>query len=283
MIERSQRRNLLAPSTARLKPPAVILALHRLSIEPPSRQRNPPMRAQIAHRKQRPIALAPQQHRNPQQHRHRSLTPAQRIRTQRRIPIPKHHLRRRPAHSQLHQALLHCRRHGLHLCHLRQSTRPPQIRVPQPALSEVEWVSPWRHGLAESPTSHAYTYPNACRNTIPPALHAPHHPPALDRLLRQLHPLHSSTPRRRRLRPRRSSPRDAPPPRLHHPLRQRHPLPREGASPLLVHGRNHAPLPALRRNLTPSPRRRRAHPSRALHPRPRPHPRSLRPPPLPQP
>ena len=131
------------------------------------------------------------------------------------------------------------------------------------------------------PLPPAYTSPNARRNAAPTALHAPLHPPPLDRLLRQLHPLHPASPRRRRLRPRRSRPRDAPPPRLRHPLRQRHPLPREGAAPLLVHGRLHARLPALRIHLAPRPHRRRPHPSLPLRPRPRPAPRSLRPPPLP--
>ena len=105
--------------------------------------------------------------------------------------------------------------------------------------------------------------------------------PPLDRLLRQLHPLHSPAPRRRRLRPRRSRPRDAPPPRLRHPLRQRHPLPRESPAPLLVDGRRHARLATLRRHLAPSPRRRRAHPALAHRPRPRSPRRSLRPPHLP--
>jgi len=122
MIEAGQRRNLFAPPAARLKPPAMILALHRLSIEPTRRQRNPSMRTQIPHRKQRSIALPPHQHRNPQQHRHRRIAALQSLRTQRRIPIPKHHLRRRPATSQLHQALLDRRLHWPHLCHRSQCT-----------------------------------------------------------------------------------------------------------------------------------------------------------------
>ena len=122
MIKRRQRRNLLTPPTARLKPPAVIFALHRLTIEPPSRQRNPPMRTQITHREQRPILFPSQQHRNPQQRRHRRIAALQPLCSQRRIPIPKDHLRRRPTASQLHQALLHRRLHGLHLCHRSQCT-----------------------------------------------------------------------------------------------------------------------------------------------------------------
>src|ERR1700677_3284147 len=126
----------------------------------------------------------------------------------------------------------------------------------------------------------AYTYPNAPRNAPTSALHAAHHPPSLDRLLRQLHPFRPTAPRRRRLRTRRSRPRNAPPPRLHHPLRQRHPLPREGPAPLLVHGRLHARLSTLRRHLPSRPHRSRAHPSLANRPSPPPPHRSLPPPPL---
>jgi hypothetical protein len=91
-----QRRNLPALPTARLEPPPVILASHRLPIEPSSRKRNPPMRTKIPHRKQLPTRLSPHQQRNPQQQRLRRLARSQLPRTQRRIPIPKDQLRRRP-------------------------------------------------------------------------------------------------------------------------------------------------------------------------------------------
>ena len=96
-----QRRNLFTLPTARLKPPPVILASHRLPIEPPSRKRNPPMRTKISHRKQLPTCLPAQQQRNAQQHRLRGLALPQLTSTQRRIPIPKDQLRRRPRN--LHQ------------------------------------------------------------------------------------------------------------------------------------------------------------------------------------
>jgi len=91
-----QRRNLLALPAARLKPPSVILASHRLPIEPPSRQRNPPMRTQITHRKQPAAPFPPQQQRNPKQQHLRRLTLTEVANAQRRIPIPKDQLRRRP-------------------------------------------------------------------------------------------------------------------------------------------------------------------------------------------
>jgi len=91
-----QRRNLLALTTARLKLPPVVLARHCLPIEPPSRQRNSAMRTKIPHRKQLPTRLPSQQKRNPQQQRLRGLSLAQLPSTQRRIPIPKDQLRRRP-------------------------------------------------------------------------------------------------------------------------------------------------------------------------------------------
>jgi len=91
-----QRRNLPALPTARLKPPPVILACHRLPIEPPSRKRDPSMRTKISHRKQLPTRLPPQQQRNPQQQSLRRLAFPQLTGTQRRIPIPKDQLRRRP-------------------------------------------------------------------------------------------------------------------------------------------------------------------------------------------
>ena len=96
-----QRRNLPALSAARLKPPPVILARHRLPIEPPSRKRDPSMRTKISHRKQLPTRLPPQQQRNPQQQRLRRLALSQLPSTQRRVPIPKDQLRRRPRN--LHQ------------------------------------------------------------------------------------------------------------------------------------------------------------------------------------
>ena len=103
-ITRRQRRNLLALPSARLKLPPVILALHRLPIEPPCRKRNPAMRTKIPHRKQSPIPLPPQHQRNPKQQRLRHLPHAQHPNPQSRIPIPKNQLRRRPpTHPELHQ------------------------------------------------------------------------------------------------------------------------------------------------------------------------------------
>ena len=119
--------------------------------------------------------------------------------------------------------------------------------------------------------------------TVPTtALHAPHHPHPVDRLLRQLHPLHAPAARRRRLRPRRSRPRDAAPPRLRHALRQRHPLPRKGPAALLVDGRLHEGLPTPRRHVPRRPRRSRAAATRLHHPRARLARRGLRAPGLPQ-
>jgi hypothetical protein len=90
-----QRRNLHALTAARLKLPPVVLASHRLPIEPPGRQRYSPMRTKIPHRKQLPASLPPQQQRNPQQQRLRRLSLAQLPGAQSRIPIPKDQLRRR--------------------------------------------------------------------------------------------------------------------------------------------------------------------------------------------
>ena len=197
------------------------------------------MRTQIPHRKQPPIALATHQHRNPQQHSNRRIAHAS-----------------TPPHA--------------------TPDTNPQTPSPPEAQPQQAAPAPVPHALdASFPSRKVYPLlhstptlsPNACRNATTSALNAPHHPPPLDRLLRQLHPLHAPTPRRRRQRPRRSSPRDAPPPRLRHPLRQRHPLPREGPTPLLVDGRDHAPLPTLRRNHPASPNRSRAHPTLTLRPR----------------
>ena len=91
-----QRRNLSALPRTRLKPPPMILASHRLPIEPPRRQRNPPMRTKIPHGKQLPIILPAHQQRHPQQHRLRGLFRTQLTHAHRRIPIPKDQLRRRP-------------------------------------------------------------------------------------------------------------------------------------------------------------------------------------------
>ncbi len=70
----SQRRNLPTLPAARLKPPPVILACHRLPIEPSRRKRNPPMRTKITHRKQPSPSLPPQQQRHPKQQRLRCPT-----------------------------------------------------------------------------------------------------------------------------------------------------------------------------------------------------------------
>jgi hypothetical protein len=94
----SQRRNLQALPRTRLKPPPVVLASHRLSIEPPRRQRNPPMRTKIPHRKQPAILLPSHQQRHPQQQSRSRLPRPQLPRPHSRIPIPKDQLRRRPTH-----------------------------------------------------------------------------------------------------------------------------------------------------------------------------------------
>ncbi|MCU1252896.1 MAG: hypothetical protein JWQ49_5925 [Edaphobacter sp.] len=105
-----QRRNLLAPPTARLKPPPMILTSHRLPIEPTRRQRNPAMGTKIPHSKQLPIIPPPYQQRHTQQHRLRRLLRPQLPDAHRRIPISKDQLRRRPRHlrnsHQLTQAQL---------------------------------------------------------------------------------------------------------------------------------------------------------------------------------
>ena len=95
-LKARQRWNLLTSTRTRFKPPPMIFTSHRLPIEPPRRQRNPPMRTEIPHRKQLPIMLAPQQQRHTQQHRLRRLLRTQLTGPHRRIPIPKDQLRRRP-------------------------------------------------------------------------------------------------------------------------------------------------------------------------------------------
>jgi hypothetical protein len=104
-----QRRNLSALPRTRLKPPPMVLASHRLAIEPTRRQRNPSMRTKIPHCKQLPIILPSHQQRHSQQHRLRGLLRTQPIHAHRRIPIPKDQLRRRPRNlrnsHQLTQAL----------------------------------------------------------------------------------------------------------------------------------------------------------------------------------
>ncbi len=91
-----QRWNLSTLPRTRLKPPPMVLARHRLPIEPTRRQRNPPVRTKIPHSKQLPVVLPSHQQRHPQQHRLRGLLRTQPIRAHRRIPIPKDQLRRRP-------------------------------------------------------------------------------------------------------------------------------------------------------------------------------------------
>jgi hypothetical protein len=120
-----QRRNLSALPRTRLKPPPMIFASHRVPIEPTRRQRNPPVRTKIPHRKQLSIILPPHQQRHSQQHRLRGLLRAQLTHAHRRIPIPKDQLRRRPRHlrnsHQLAQARL--------LASTQTTTRPPIIAV----------------------------------------------------------------------------------------------------------------------------------------------------------
>jgi hypothetical protein len=104
-----QRRNLPTLPRARLKPPPMIFASHRLPIKPTRRQRNPPMRTKIPHGKQLAVILPSHQQRHPQQHRLRGLLSTQPTHAHGRIPIPKDQLRRRPRHlrnsHQLAQAL----------------------------------------------------------------------------------------------------------------------------------------------------------------------------------
>src|SRR5579871_303516 len=88
-LKLSQRRNLDTLPAARLEPPAMILALHRLAVEPPCRQRNPTMRTKIAHRENFSILLAPQHQRNAKQHGLGHLSYAQLPGPQRWIPIAK--------------------------------------------------------------------------------------------------------------------------------------------------------------------------------------------------
>jgi hypothetical protein len=94
----SQRRNLHALPRTRLKPPPMVLASHRLPIEPPRRQRNSPVRTKIPHSKQLSILLPTHQQRHPQQQSRSRLPRPQLPRPQGRIPIPKDQLRRRPTH-----------------------------------------------------------------------------------------------------------------------------------------------------------------------------------------
>jgi hypothetical protein len=91
-----QRRNFFALPRTRLKPPPMVFARHRLPIEPTRRQRNPPVRTKIAHRKQLAVILPSNQQRQAQQHRLRGLLRLQVLRAHSRIPIPKDQFRRRP-------------------------------------------------------------------------------------------------------------------------------------------------------------------------------------------
>jgi len=115
-----QRRNLHALPRTRLKSPTMVLASHRLPIEPPRRQRNPPVRTKIPHRKQLPIFLPSHQQRHTQQKRRHRLARTHSRRPQRRIPIPKDQLRRRPTHlnkiTHIHQPTTNPQKvdHGSH-------------------------------------------------------------------------------------------------------------------------------------------------------------------------
>jgi hypothetical protein len=112
-IHLGQRGNLLALPSARLKLPPVVLALHRLPVEPSRRQRNPPVRTQVPHRKHLAILLPSQQQRHAQQQRRRRLPRPQPRRPQRRIPLPEDQLRHR--RSRTPAALLHQRHASVQL------------------------------------------------------------------------------------------------------------------------------------------------------------------------
>jgi len=107
-----QRRNLSTLPAARLEPPAMILALHCLAVEPPSRQRNPAMRTKVPHRKQLASGLPPHHQRNAKQQSLGHLAHAQHIRAQRRIPIAKDQFRRRPGNILNYNQIIH---HALEL------------------------------------------------------------------------------------------------------------------------------------------------------------------------
>jgi hypothetical protein len=202
------------------------------------------MRTQVPHRKDRPSLFRPSSSGIPSSSAppspRASAPPPAAPDTSRRRPSPP------PAPPrQLHQLFILPRRDTA------SSHRSMPVYATQPAALIAH---PARSTLDRMPRS----LPRVPRSTLLTIL------AALGRLLRQLHPLHAPAARRRRLRPRRGRPRDAPPPRLRHALRQRHPLPRKGAAPLLVDGRLMLP------NSSASPRRRsRAHPALPHRPRPR--------------
>ena len=108
-LKARQRRNLFTLPRTRLKPPPMVLARHSLPIEPPRRQRNPPVRTKITHRKDLPIVFSSQQKRHSQQHRLSCRLRAQLPAPHRRIPIPKDQLRRRPRNPFWLDQLIHHR------------------------------------------------------------------------------------------------------------------------------------------------------------------------------
>src|SRR5258706_15615956 len=71
-----KRRNLNALPAASIKPPPVITTLPHVPIQPPIRQRYPPVRARIPHRKRFPLGGSAEHQRHFQQHpRHEPLPP----------------------------------------------------------------------------------------------------------------------------------------------------------------------------------------------------------------
>ena len=85
-----QRRNLHALPAASIESPSVVAALHHFPVKPPIRQRYPPVRTRIPHRKRLSFGGSAKHQRHFQQHRCNELLPANLRTPQRRIPeIPQ--------------------------------------------------------------------------------------------------------------------------------------------------------------------------------------------------
>src|SRR5712664_3683758 len=86
LILAGQRRNLHALPAASIEPPSVITALHHFPIKPPIRQRYPPVRTRIPHRKHFPLGRSAKHQRHLEQHRRNEILPANLRAPHRRIP-----------------------------------------------------------------------------------------------------------------------------------------------------------------------------------------------------
>jgi len=102
-----KRRNLDALPATRIEPPSVVAALHHYSVEPPIRQRYPPVRARIPHRKRFPLGGSAKHQRHLQEHCRHELLPRNLGAPHRRIPKIPQKFRIRLRRSLLRRLSIH--------------------------------------------------------------------------------------------------------------------------------------------------------------------------------